>query len=391
MIRIYEKNINIYSIVFPVCMNTFNYLWFHHLDPLNTEKDKFLFFTGLASVRAGIIQTLGTFFLCSEGKNTKIPYLKDNEEGLLHLRNKYQFLKYVFANKCLTEIEKSAFLDVFQKVQKRYFTFSRLAYLWKWKRAYITIDTDLFLNPIDNEKRNSFMLYQGTKNKFFFIVSDLMRLMEMALWQNWEGCFRVSCLNPTNPYTKQIFRVVDLYNIYYHMKWNMDIIIPQFYHLWFLDGFCLHTFKRNHDRYIRKMCIREFTMTASNKNNMITKNIHEMLSEYDYTCKWKIHDDFPGDILVDAMRPYLYLHYLVTFDIVSLRLTGYYEILLHRALLRFYHLNPLFGRKRIITARNFPFGKSYFKPACCVPPITPTIVLPPSFHTESLEFATWHY
>jgi hypothetical protein len=381
-------------------MNTFNYLWSCHLEPARKpiETDIFVFFIGIDKKKpenSGLIFTLGTFFLCSAGTPGTESYLRqDNEyendenDVVISLRRiKYRFLLYVLQNKFITPDEKSEFLDVFQKVQNRYFAFGRLAYLWKWRRAHVTIKTDLFLNTIEEDKRNTYVLYQGGRTKFQFIVSDLIRLMEMAIWQNWEGCFRVNSRPPSNPYTNKELRVVDLYNIYYHMKWKMDVIIPQFFHLWFLDGFCLYTFKRNHDRYIRKMCIRQFAMTTSHQNQMLYKNVREMLNEYYYTCKWRIHDDFPKDILVDAMRPYLYLHYLVTFDIVSLRLTSYYEILLDRALIRFFNFNKLFGQKNMDVPIH-QFSKSYFNPPFCETlPDKKQVV---TFHTESLEFATWH-
>ena len=374
-------------------MNTFKYLWLAYLDPHNIpqkEDDNALLkvFVGLKN---SMNTTLGMFFLCSDGAKS-ISYLNDNAVGLVTLRNKYKFLKYILQNKCLSESQKDDFICTFQVVQKHYFAFSRLAYIWKWKRAFVTIETDLFLNTIDDGKSNSFILYQG-KTKFYFIISDLMRLMEMAIWQNWDGCFRVESQSPTNPYTKQEFSAVDLYNIYYHMKWKMDIIIiPQFFHLWFLEDFCFTTFKRNNALFIRKMCIRQFTKTTSEKNQMLYKNVQEMLADYYYTCKWKIHEDFPRKVLVDAMRPYLYLHYLISFDIVGLRQASHYEILLNRALIRFFNFNKLFGRKVIPTTPSLLFHKSYFNPDCCKELVYQVKTKDqPAFYTESLDFPTWHF
>ena len=329
-------------------MNTFYYLWLISDPPKN------------------MLSTLGCF--------------------LEKARNKYTFLKYVLENQFLTLAEKNDFLALFNLTQKHYFAFSRFAYLWKWKRATVAIETDLFLNKIDTEKRSCFVMYQG-KTKFLFVISDLMRLMEMAIWHNWESCFRVLSQIPTNPYTKQKFRTVDLYNIYYHMKTNTNIIIPQFFHLWFLDDFCFTTFKRNNDQYIRKMCIRQFTKTTSNKNPMIYKNVREMLSDYVFTCNWKIHENFPKEVLVDAMRPYLYLHYLVIFDIVSFRLASYYEILLQRELLRFYNFNPSFGRRYITSVRQFK--QSDFNAGFATN--EETLKSQETFDIETPAFSSWHF
>ena len=200
----------------------------------------------------------------------------------------------------------------------------------------------------------------------------------MAVWSNWEGCFRVITVTPTNPYTKQVFRTVDLYNLYYHMKWNTNIIIPQFFHLWFLEGFCTTAFSRKNDQFIRKMCVRQFTKTTSNQSQLLYRNVLEMLSEYYYTCKWKIHEDFPEDVLVEAMRPYLYLHYLITFNIVSFRLASYYEIVLNRELSRFYNSNKSFGRKTYVITKQFLCNKAK------------TYTRSEVFHTETVGFSSWN-
>ena len=367
-------------------MNTFNYLWCWYLNhpyihmlhasksDEETDDQIFRFFIKLSNANVdNITSTLSNFLICSDTLETT-------------LKNKYKVLKCVLQNPFLTQTQKNDFLGIFQLIQKQYLLFSRFAHLWKWKRAVVSIDTDLFLGSIDTEKRNCFTLYQG-KTKFHFIISDLMRLMEMAIWQNWEASFRVKSQSPTNPYTKSEFREVDLYNIYYHMKFKMDIIIPLFFHLWFLDDFCFQAFKRNNDRYIRKMCIRQFAKTASNKNQLIYKHIKEMLAEYYFSFKWKIHVDFPKDVLVDVMRPYLYLHYLVTFDIVSLRQASYSEILLHHALGQFFKANKLFGRKEIKTTRYLKtsdFGLDFCKE------LSNKDRKDERFHIETIKFSSWH-
>lgn len=370
-------------------MNTFNYLWCWYLNPShihllnasksdqNTDDKIFQFFMKLKT--STLTSTLSNYLLCSDKKPNLI-------ENPVPLRNKYRVLKYVLQNPFLNESQKNDFLALFQFIQKQYFILSRFAHAWKWKRAVVSIDTDLFLSTIDIKKRNCFLLYQG-KTKFYFIISDLMRLLEMAIWQNWEGTFRVKSQIPANPYTKTDFRVVDLYNIYYHMKFNMDIIMPLFFHLWFLDGFCFKTFLRNNDQYIRKMCIRQFAKTASNKNQLIYKHTIEMLADYYCSCKLKIHVDFPKDVLVDVMRPYLYLHYLITFDIVSFRQASFNEILLNRALKHFYEANKLFGRKEIKTTRCLK--TSDFSLEFCKE-LSSKERKDEYFHIETIGFSSWH-
>jgi hypothetical protein len=91
-----------------------------------------------------------------------------------------------------------------------------------------------------------------------------------------------------------------------------------------------------------------------------------MLDEYSYSCKWAIDSDFPRDILIDVMRPYLYVYYLITYDALSEKQCGHYEITLSNALFRFYKKNRKFGRKIFVPAKNnvFPpseFSRKFFK------------------------------
>jgi hypothetical protein len=326
-------------------MNTFRYLWVCSLAPSEIRYSQLLFnnFAFFSSLREEVSNkmttTLSMFFLYSFPATSKYTLLDEK----------------ILQNEWLTSAQKNEFFNIFSGIQRQYFAFSRLAYLWKWKRARVSIETDLFLTPIERQKPNCFVLYQG-KNKFCFVIADLIRIMEIAVWHKWEACFRVTPHSPANPYTKQEFRKVDLYNIYFHMKWKMNIVIPVFLHLWFQEEFCLGTFARKNDQYIRKMCIRQYTRNTSNQNQMLYRNVKEMLSDH-YACKWRIHEDFPREILVDAMRPYLYIHYLVTFDIVSFRQASYLEIILHRELLRFYNFNKAFGRKSYIITKQFNSNK----------------------------------
>ena len=65
---------------------------------------------------------------------------KDNS---LHFKFKY-FLDEI-NNMFLTEEQKEDFINIFCKIQKTYFAFSRFAYMYKYNRANIVVDFDLCL------------------------------------------------------------------------------------------------------------------------------------------------------------------------------------------------------------------------------------------------------
>jgi hypothetical protein len=71
-----------------------------------------------------------------------------------------------------------------------------------------------------------------------------------------------------------------------------------------------------------------------------------MISKYDKKKVLSIHDDFPSDILVEIMRPYLYLYYINKYSFMKNKIeSSYCE--LHYKLHQFIKFNPTFGRKYI--------------------------------------------
>lgn len=270
---------------------------------------------------------------------------------------KYDYLKTHFNNLFISQAKKDDLLELFFSVQRHYMVLSRFAYMCKWKRAPFAIDTDLYLNTIEKNKTHTFTLYQN-KTKFLFNVPQLIRVMENDLFHDWEGCFCVHVKCPKNPYNKLQFHKVDLYNLYFHFKNNMNVNPPQFLYLWFLDDFCVSSFTRNNDRFIRKQCIRHYAKTVSNKSRNAYEDVLDMIDDYD--CKWSIDPDFPRDILIDVMRPYLYVYYLVAYDALSDKQSSHYESVLTKSLMQFYKKHRTFGRKIFVSTKKNLFPSSEF-------------------------------
>jgi len=71
-----------------------------------------------------------------------------------------------------------------------------------------------------------------------------------------------------------------------------------------------------------------------------------MISKNNKKKVLSIHDDFPSNILVEIMRPYLYLYYTNKYSFMKNKIeSSYYE--LHYKLHQFIKFNPTFGRKYI--------------------------------------------
>ena len=69
--------------------------------------------------------------------------------------------------------------------------------------------------------------------------------------------------------------------------------------------------------------------------------------------KINIDDKFPKDILIQIMKPYLYLHIISRNHISGTEMKENCRSLLRRMLNKFYHYNPNFGKKKYIRETHF--------------------------------------
>lgn len=131
------------------------------------------------------------------------------------------------------------------------------------------------------------------------------------------------------------------------MRFNMHVVIPSFFHLWFLEGFDLSSLLIKHGGLLRKICIKHHVFNVSNTSLVIYKDVRMMLFQNNFTRKWCIHEDFPRETLVDLMRPYLYIFYLIYYDALDSEEQVWYEAVLNLELMKCYKYNPCFGRRTI--------------------------------------------
>lgn len=263
---------------------------------------------------------------------------------------KFLFIEKVLNNMFFSDEHKKKIVQLFSKVQKAYRSFNRLAYLWKFKRAPLSIETDLYLNNINKDKANVFILYQNN-TKFYFTIPDLVKVINIALYHKWEGEFELISSRPLNPYNKIPLSVTNLFNFYFYIHLNTSIIMPSILHLWFLEHFSLSSFCTRHESLLRRHCIHNYVFT--NNSQSMFNDILQMLEKYNHLFRWNIHASFPKELLVEIMRPYLYLHYLVEFGDLGNEEYSFYSTKLKIQLLRFYKFNPAFGRRIIKIRKDF--------------------------------------
>jgi len=274
-------------------------------------------------------------------------YPKTNERTC-QATNKYNFLKRNIENIFFQQEDKDHFLEYFCKIQKHYFAFSRLLNAWKYKRAQVAVSDDLYLNPLDANGKNIFVIVQNRK-KYLFSIANLINMVNSALSNTCH--FFASPLILKNPYNNGVFNKSDLYNLYFAIK-QSTFIMPVLFHYYFLANFNIARFREQHEGVIRDISIDNYIKNTD--YSALYDKVFTMLKEH--KPRLAIHEDFPKEDLVNIMRPYLRLYYVSMYSLDEYKkLTAFSE--LHKKLHKFYRYNPKFGRKTIkrVCNSNFKF------------------------------------
>lgn len=247
-------------------------------------------------------------------------------------------MKDILTNMFLTEEQKEEIFDIFTKSQRTYRALSRFAFICKVKMSTLQITTDLGLNAINLSASNVIQIYQGNA-RYVFIIQDLINIIETSL-SNSQNFFAAP-LPIKNPYNNVKFSIATLYTIYYFIK-SRAYIMPLLFHLYFLSNFNLTQFALNHESVIRDISIKQYVVNTP--SSFLYNKVILMLNASDYTSRLHINPHFPKDTLINIMRPYLYLSYIVSMSLNADK-RHKYSILLARMLKQFYHFNRKFGRK----------------------------------------------
>ena len=259
-------------------------------------------------------------------------------------QEKFNDLKYVLDNPFFSTNQKNDFISMFQDIQHLHNTLCNLVRKYKWKKSKLANQHDLIMNPI-NEKQYFVCSLLQHGLKYLFTKSDLTKIIENSLINS--PYIYAEPLPIKNPYNNSIFDKSHLYTIYFFMK-HGGFILPSIFHQYFLHNFHLKVFRNNTEYMIREMHIK--TMTTSN-NNKLHRDINTMLDLYNKQCnvanlKIIIHNTFPEDVLIRAMKPYLQMFYTSNYSLCISAKTNARVDLIYE-LNQFKKSSPGFGRKYI--------------------------------------------
>jgi hypothetical protein len=252
---------------------------------------------------------------------------------------KLSSLNWIMDNIFISKQLKEKIVSMFSKAQRIYFSLNRFINIYKHRKYPTVVTNDLSLNPLSKHDRQTIIILQA-KSIYLFSIADLINVIETAICNSPN--FFSDPLTPKNPYNNQPFSPTTLYNIYFAMKQSKRLLsIP--FHLYFLEDFNKHTFRRNNEMFIRDFAISKYVLNTH--SDSLVQSILSMIHNNVYINKLIIDSEFPKDLLVNIFRPFLLQYYKIHFSLKGAEYKQKNTSELNIKFKKFYDYNPLFGRK----------------------------------------------
>jgi hypothetical protein len=263
---------------------------------------------------------------------------------------KFVFLNSIIENIFCSDEFKEKIINLFCSIQKINNGFSRLAYIYKNKKAPIKISTDMFLNPIKKTDKNVICIFDSKNScKYLFTINDLIQIIKKSLTNSPN--FFSDPSECKNPYTNIPFNKSTLYNIYFFIRYK-NYIMPELIQNFFMANFDLENFRKENLYIIREYAIKDYVDNL--ENSEAEDYIYTMIKTY-YKKKINISDDFPKNKLYEIMKPYLHYYFIATYSLCFEKRHEYFHKLCYK-IRRFFKFNPKFGRKFIKFEKCVPPG-----------------------------------
>lgn len=269
------------------------------------------------------------------------------------IKIKFKVLSDVLVNLFVSPKVKNVLLDLFCKSQRIYYALSKFAHKYQFRKAKVRVNTDLCLNIIDPQYRKTIPIFDKTsRSVFLFTCADLVSIIMTALTHTSN--FFIEPRVCKNPYTNIPFQKSNLYSIYFHIQDNYPVIPPLLYSF-FMCNFDLNLFFLQNEHVIRCTAVKNYLKNSSTRT-LYLEVFHMLHLMHSNLC---IDENFPEQLLVDIMRPYLYLYLMFMYSILGSEQRGIYYIIMKKKIGDFIHFNGQFGRKRIDCDKQVKYNCNY--------------------------------
>jgi len=280
-------------------------------------------------------------FSLNYDKNDPIkPLMKLVFMSLVNNRYKGKFNMFKETLVSFLNFSRYEFIDFFCKIQKTYHSFSRLAFIYKYKKSAMSVTTDIGLNDITINDKNILCIYHFN-SRYLFNINDLLKIITTSITNSYM--FFSQPLPSKNPYNNLPFTKSNLYNMYFFLKFKTNIYNDLFVKFFNCD-FNLTTFYHKYEYLLRQYILDNFIKNST--EDLLIEEIKKMINLFNKktTKKILINDEFPKKRLIKIMKPYLMLYLQSYYSFVPI-VKNNAIVLLNSKLKKFQKFNPKFGRK----------------------------------------------
>jgi hypothetical protein len=260
--------------------------------------------------------------------------------SLVNNRHKSKFIMLKETLCSFLKFSRGEFIDFFCKIQRTYNAFSRLAFIYKYKKSAMSVTTDIGLNDITINDKNILCIYHFN-SRYLFNINDLLKIINTSITNSYM--FFSQPLPSKNPYNNLPFTKSNLYNIYIFLKFKTNIYNDIFIKFFNCD-FNLTTFYHKYEYLLRQYILDNFIKNST--EDVLIQEIKKMINNFNKKTSKKItiNDEFPKKRLIKIMKPYLMLYLQSHYSFVPI-IKNNAIVLLNSKLKKFQKFNPKFGRK----------------------------------------------
>ena len=297
--------------------------------------------TTISYITNKVLNIDNNVFSLNYDKNDPVkPLMKLVFMSLVNNRYKGKFNMFKETLVSFLKFSRDEFIDFFCKIQKTYHSFSRLAFIYKYKKSAMSVTTDIGLNDITINDKNILCIYH-VNSRYLFNINDLIKIITTSITNSYM--FFSQPLPSKNPYNNLPFTKSNLYNMYFFLKFKTNIYNDLFVKFFHCD-FNLTTFYHKYEYLLRQYILDNFIKNST--EDVLIQEIKKMINLFNKktTKKILINDEFPKKRLIKIMKPYLMLYLQSYYSFIPI-IKNNAIVLLNSKLKKFQKFNPKFGRK----------------------------------------------
>ncbi len=244
----------------------------------------------------------------------------------LPIKHHHNHLESWRTNMFVPSVMKLDLYESYFRIRSMHRCFVKIARLYRWRRAPVQVQTDLYMNDLDVRHPHTFGLMQQG-HIYYFTLPNLVHLIQEALLHG--SYFFVEPKPFRNPFNNCLFTKADLFNIYFRVR-EQFVKVPEALHLFFCCEFDVCVMLHRHHTRLTQWAIRRYTQETPHA--YLEQDIRSMLHQYGQRFSrqqqqnnnnnhnqnenniLQIHELFDQNTLIEQMRPYLELYFRSKFS-----------------------------------------------------------------------------